>query len=120
MELDAPLYRALAQHGVGPEQIDAWEPWQAAEYLEGLLDRAHAMEHSGSRHRTFRPRTARVTGVAPVRSGRDLLAERVAAAREGRPPPQAEEDSGRRVAAFAARLSGVEGVQIIESDADAE
>lgn len=120
LELDAPLFRMFAAHEVWPDAVDEWENWQAAEVLEGLLDRAHAYEHAGSRKkgRSYAPRTARVTGAAPVRSERDLLAERVAAAREGRPPPQPDPDSGAGMAPLVARLAAFQARRDASTDDD--
>lgn len=95
--MDAPLFRAFAPHGFPPNVVDEWEPWQAAEVLEGLLDHAEAVRQANDpKRRTSSPRRARVTGVGGVPSGdsNDLIRRRMAAARGEGPPVEAQAPAG--------------------------
>ena len=114
LALDVPLYRMLAPHGYGPEQIDEWEAWQVAEVIEGILDDLHLRKPRRKGQRA-RPRTTRVTGPAPVRSGRDLVAQRIAHA-EGRGPRPEPSAPGRDIAPLIAIASNPERAAPADND----
>lgn len=91
LEWFAFLYRRCAlAHGWTPEQVNRLEVWEAAAAL-GEATRAHE----------DRPASGQA-GVSS--SGRDLVAERVRAHREGRPPPDVDPMSPGQVAMMQERL----------------
>lgn len=91
LEWFAFLYRRCAiAHGWTPQQVNRQEVWEVAAALGEAT--AHLEDRPGD-------------GTADVSSGgRDLVAERVRAHREGRPPPEADAMGAGQVAMIQERL----------------
>lgn len=80
----APLYHAAAQFGFGPREVDGMEVWQ----LASVLGMARPDDEQGA-----------------TTNGRDLTAERVAAANGRAPKPEARPPDPSAVAAMQGKVT---------------